>query len=391
MSKGKARAGLALLVMAFGCSSSNSEGPGGFPGAAGHGGSPSPTSGHGGSPGVPGGPPSATGAGGTGPTAGAGGMSTGGTGPIAGAGGAAGSGAGGAGGGTACAGDPLTRCTGTMSGPWCSEQVSVGALPHMDGIWANSPDNVWFVGGQFPPGGITAFGLIARFDGCAWTVTPRPDLPELHAVWGAAPNDVWLAGANGTAYHWNGTTLTAVPVPGATMLKSVSGTSGTDAWAVGTAIYHWDGSAWTQSFASPGNDVWAVSPTDVWVASGTTDALHFDGTAWTTTTLTDFGLFTIWGDGTQAYAGGEGEALFRFVGGSWTTLAVRGGSSEGFVDIGGLGADIFTVGNNQVVQLSGNTFTPVTDVPFGSYRSVWVSPTQVWFGDSSGLVTHRAR
>jgi hypothetical protein len=269
--------------------------------------------------------------------------------------------------------------------------LSVGALPLMDGIWGNSPDNVWFVGGQFPPGGTTAFGMFARFDGCAWTVTQRPDLPELHGVWGAGSNDVWLAGTNGTAYHWNGTTLTAVPVPGATNLRAVSGTSSTDVWAVGTGIYHWNGSAWAQSSASAGNDVWAVSPTDVWVASGTTDALHFDGMTWTATALTDFGLFTIWGDSTQAYAGGEGEALFRFVGGSWTTLAVRGGSSEGFVDIGGLGADIFAVGNNKVVRLSGNTFAPATDVPFGSYRSVWVSPTQVWFGASNGLVTHRSR
>jgi hypothetical protein len=323
---------------------------------------------------------------------GAAGAGTAGAGAVAGAGGAAGSGAAGAGGGSACMGDPLTRCTGTVSGPWCSEMVSLGALPRMESIWANSPDNVWYVGGQFPPGGATtAFGMIARFDGCAWTVTQRPDLPELHGVWGAGPNDVWLAGTNGTAYHWNGTTLTAVPVPGATNLRSVSGTSSTDVWAVGTGIYHWNGSAWAQSSASTGDDVWAVSPTDVWVASGTTDALHFDGTTWIATTLTDFGLFSIWADGTQAYAAGEGESLFHFAGGSWTTLAVRGGSSEGFVDIGGLGADIFAVGNSKVVRLSGNTFAPATDVPFGSYRSVWVSPTQEWFADSSGLVTHRSR
>jgi hypothetical protein len=162
-------------------------------------------------------------------------------------------------------------------------------------------------------------------------------------------------------------------------------------WAVGTGIFHWNGGAWAQSFASTGNDVWAVSPTDVWVASGTTDALHFDGTTWTATPLTDFGLFTIWGDGTQAYAGGEGEALFHFVGGTWTTLQVRGGSSQGFVDIGGLGADIFTVGNSDVVKLSGMTFTPVTDVPPNSYRAVWVSPTQVWLGSPDGFVAHRSR
>ena len=75
--------------------------------------------------------------------------------------------------------------------------------------------------------------------------------------------------------------------------------------------------------------MWAAAPNDVWVASGFTDALHFDGTTWTGTRLTDFGLFTIWGDGTQAYAGGEGEALFHFAGGSWTTLQERGAAARG--------------------------------------------------------------
>jgi hypothetical protein len=171
----------------------------------------------------------------------------------------------------------------------------------------------------------------------------------------------------------------------------VSGTATSDVWAVGAGIFHWGGSAWAQSFASSGDDVWAVAPNDVWVASGTTDALHFDGTTWTATALTDFGLFSIWGDGTQAYAAGEGEAIFRFAGGTWTTLQGRGGSSQGFIDIGGLGSDVFTVGNNKVVRLSGTTFTTVTDVPAGSYRSVWVSPTQVWLGASNGVVSRRSR
>ena len=294
--------------------------------------------------------------------------------------GAAGAGAGGTGGGMACAGDPLTRCTGTMSGPWCTETLAAGSLPFFSGLWAESPDDVWFTGGQFVPGpDLTAYGMFAHFDGCAWTVTQRPDLPQLSGVWGAAPNDVWMVGAGSNAYHWNGSALTAVPVPGATTLKSVSGTSGSDVWAVGNGIFHWNGSAWAQSFASAGADVWAVAPNDVWVASGATDALHFNGTTWTGTPLTDFGLFSIWGDGTQAYAAGEGEAIFYFSGGTWTTLQGRGGSSQGFTDIGGLGTDIFTVGNFLVVRLSGATFAPVAGVPMdsnGGYENVWVSPTQ---------------
>jgi hypothetical protein len=374
MVKGKAW-GVALLVCAVGCGGSNYVAPLG--GTNADGGVVGPATGSGGAPG----PSGAAGSRGKPPL---------GDGPSA--AGAGGAGAGGTGGGAACAGDPLTRCTGTMNGAWCTETLAAGSLPFFAGLWANRPDDVWFVGGQFPPGGdTTALGMYARFDGCTWTVTQRPDLPQLSGVWGAASNDVWFVGAGSDAYHWNGSALTAVPVPGATTLGSVNGTSGSDVWAVGAGIFHWNGGAWAQSSARAGIDVWAAAPDDVWVASGGADVLHYDGTAWTGTPLTDFGLFSIWGDGMHAYAAGEGEQIFRFAAGSWATLQPRGGSSQGFVDIGGLGADIFTVGNSNVVRLSGATVSPVTDAPLAPYTRVWVSPTQVWLGTPDGFVARRAR
>jgi len=381
MSKGKAL-GLAVLVSAFGCGGSNSAAPDGGAnvGRAGTGGGPTGNRGTGGiSPGAGGANAGTAGAAGRGGTS-------------AGTAGAAGTGAAGTGGGSAC-GDPLTHCAGTMSGAWCVETVSAPPLEGYKGMWANRPDDAWLVGGDQSMG-LTpdATGVYAHFDGCAWTVTPRPDLPILTAVWGAAPNDVWIVGARGNAYHWDGSALTAFPLPGAPILTGVHGTSGSDVWAVGSVgIFHWNGSAWAQSSPALGHDVWAVAPSDVWVASGASDALHFDGTTWTATTLTDFGLFTIWGDGTQAYAAGEGEELFRFAGGSWTMLQARGGSSEGFKDIGGLGADVFSTGNQQIFRLSGNTFTPIPDQPPGGYRMVWVSPTQIWFGAGDGTVARRSR
>ena len=389
MAKGRALVGLALLASAFGCGSSKSSDLEERTGAGGHAGHGSIADGGAGSAGR--GTPS----GGAGGAAASGAAASGGAG-AAGAGGGAGtggaSGAAGMGGGGGCAGNPLTFCTGTMSGPWCIETVpGAGPLPFFGDLWANRPDDAWWVGGQFDiidgPGTAT----LAHFDGCTWTVTPRPDLPLLTGVWGAASNDVWMGGNGGSAYHWNGTTLTAFPVPGAGSINSLSGTSSTDVWAAGSGIFHWNGSAWTSSFASLVSDVWAVAPNDVWAASGGANVLHFNGTTWTGTPLTDFGLFSVWGDATQAYAGGEGEALFHFTAGTWTTLQPRGGSSEGFVDIGGLGDDIFTVGNSDAFRLSGDTFTPVADLPPNFYRSVWVSPTQIWFATSDGTVARRAR
>jgi hypothetical protein len=418
MSKGTALTGLTVLLSAIGCGNSNSAAPDGGTNATGRAGAGNPTTGNRGAGGSGGasasnGAPTPTGVAGAGPTsagaagaigtspgaAGATGTSAGaagatgtGTAGQTGATGAAGAGAAGTSGGSAC-GDPLTHCAGTMSGAWCVDAAPNGGQSFM-GMWANRPDDVWLVGGDFSTGIVpNSTGMYAHFDGCAWTVTPRPDLPQLLGVWGAAPNDVWIVGSGSNAYRWDGSALTPFPIPGATIVRSVHGTSSADVWAVGVGgLFHWNGSAWAQSSTASGNDVWAVAPNDVWVASGSTDALHFDGTTWTATALTDFGLFTSWGDGTQAYAGGEGEALFHFTGGSWIKLQGRGGSSEGFTDIGGLGADIFAVGNNQIFRLTGDTFTPIPDGPPATgFRMVWVSPTQVWLAAGSGSVAHRSR
>jgi len=383
MSKGMILSFLACAT-AWGCGSSNPASPDGGTNATGRGGGFGPSTGNRGAGGAAG----MTSANAPG-LAGATGTGTG----TAGQTGAAGAGTAGAGGGSAC-GDPLTHCAGTMNGVWCVDTAPPPPREGFNAMWANRPDDVWLVGGDGSMGFVPeATGAYARFDGCAWTVTPRPDLSLLLGVWGAAPNDVWIVGARGNAYHWDGSAVTTFPIPGAAVLTSVHGTSGSDVWAVGnTGIFHWDGSAWAQSSPAAGHDVWAVAPNDVWVASGSTDALHFDGATWTATALTDFGLFSIWSDGTQAYAGGEGEALFHFSGGSWTTLQGRGGSSEGFTDIGGLGTDIFTVGNLQVFRLSGNTFTPVADAPQAvGFSTVWVSPTQIWLGAGDGTTAHRAR
>ena len=44
-----------------------------------------------------------------------------------------------------------------------------------------------------------------------------------------------------------------------------------------------------------------------------------------------------------------------------------------------------------LVQLSGNTFTTVTDVPPPGYQLAWVSPAQIWLGNRGGTIAHRTR
>ena len=67
-------------------------------------------------------------------------------------------------------------------------------------------------------------------------------------------------------------------------LNSVDMLSGADGWAVGGAILHWNGTAWSP-VANPAiggeSVVKMISPDDVW-AGGDSDILHWNGSQWTT-------------------------------------------------------------------------------------------------------------
>ena len=120
----------------------------------------------------------------------------------------------------------------------------------------------------------------------------------------AAPNDVWIAGGAGL-WHWDGTSMTPVPVPGVSptaTIRDLHGVAANDIWLSGgdvrdvTAfVSHYDGTAWSpaealpSSIGSPGPAarVWALGADDVWavadrvLSGGVGIYWHFDGTAWT--------------------------------------------------------------------------------------------------------------
>jgi hypothetical protein len=173
-----------------------------------------------------------------------------------------------------------------------------GALNAVD---ATSASDVWAVGG----GGGRTFAM--HFDGTRWSKVPTPDhgtaVQGLNDVSALASNDAWAVGTidagrpfsgQTLAMHWDGvawrpvrtptpasgdevTSVSALPggrawmvgsfwpdaltgkplterlagdrgtvvrAPGQASLEGVAAVAPDDVWAVGSAIYHWDGVAW---------------------------------------------------------------------------------------------------------------------------------------------------
>jgi hypothetical protein len=292
-------------------------------------------------------------------------------------------------------------------GRWCVEQpFGENKALSLQSVWSDRPDDAWVVGFATGVAAQPDF-LAARWDGCRWTIFANPEPGRFSApgaVWGSGPDDVWIAGSGDRAIHFDGKTLTSAPIGDAsTIILALSGSGPDDVWAAGVGLFHWDGKAWTP-VAVPGKsltdsfpDVWVAGRKDVW-AIDLTDALRFDGTAWTATRLTDaqgvLVLNTIFATRKEAFAAAIDDDVFWRVEGK-VTVEVRGPRNSGFADLAGApdGADIHAASISQdgLLVFDGTHFVPVADAPATFYGGVWVSSSQVWAAGGGGTVIRRVR
>jgi hypothetical protein len=314
--------------------------------------------------------------------------------------------------GSACAATALSNCSGAMTGGWCLDTFFQGSAnpPSLTNVWSDGPTDVWAVGSTGDPVTfqVDANGVALHWDGCAWTQSPLSITAGLHDVWGASASDVWAVGFAGTALHWDGSAWSSFPTGTTGDLGAVSGTSGSDVWAVGLGgAFHWNGSAWSLAPGFPPSapslslydgDVWAVAPNDVWAALGLPDGLaHFDGTGWTRidTPHPSFGLFGIWAAGATGWAVGEGRQILQLAGGTWTQFQAPSGSAQGYLNVMGLGGDVWINGQAVVEGNAGGAFQTSSGAPAGFFRGLWLTSSQIWMTGSldSGavVVLHRAR
>ena len=198
-------------------------------------------------------------------------------------------------------------------------------------IWGTAADDIWAVG--FDAKGVISTSAIYHYDGAGWSrfgVAGDVD-PALTDVWGFSPNDVYATGRDnfldptgGAIIHYDGTQWISVLDVESLVLNAVWGSSPTDVYAAGFqitgegddsevagAIWHYDGIRWSPVTLPPIgvlDEIWGSSASDIY-AVGDEGVLHFNGTAWTFTTLTRETLLGVWG-------GAPGEVLAVGIGGT---------------------------------------------------------------------------
>jgi hypothetical protein len=157
---------------------------------------------------------------------------------------------------------------------------------------ALSSEDIWAVGAASDGDSMPSpLAQIQHWDGTRWSAVPAPGLPgvwnDLNAVVAIAPDDVWVGGEyygadeqyHGLALRWDGSSWTQVPIPGGVL--DMYAVASNDVYAVGGAVMHWDGTAWSIAEAFPAIQSPSLAGVD---AAGACD-IWVGGRQWTNETL----------------------------------------------------------------------------------------------------------
>lgn len=210
----------------------------------------------------------------------------------------------------------------------------------LTGSYAVSDTDAWVVGG---PAHASAAPVALNWNGTAWSAVPTPSpsgsTPDwvLKSVAASSASDAWAVGEQSSGKihdslyeHWNGTAWSVVAGPNEGILNAVLDFSPANAWAFADfSTLHWNGKKWSVvSGALPALAVSADGPGDIWGIYRNDQVTHYNGTSWSSTTLSAPGgtpIFEsvvalsptdVWVGGTN----GTGPLLEHFNGTSWRVM-----------------------------------------------------------------------
>jgi hypothetical protein len=264
-------------------------------------------------------------------------------------------------------------------------------------VWGSDWDNIWTLGG----GAYLGTNTVMHWNGSTWADSMFPDpSAELYDGWASGPNDVWIAGGQRQSsttdrviFHWNGAVWSSSGALGSESsgasnfagFTSIWGAAANDIYAVApTALYHYDGNAWTPVVAVPGgSDVFGSSADDVDVVENQ-HLWHWDGASWTRKTMPiSLGIHTGWANSpTDVWLG-----PYHYDGSSFVDL--------GFEHAIGTATDMFTIPYipfrlpeaTEWVGGYGGTQRSAGTLPVQPAR-VWRTPDGRVFAAGGGLLVH---
>lgn len=298
-------------------------------------------------------------------------------------------------------------------------QASGVPLSSFNAIWGSSAADVWAVGPS----------VVLHFDGSNWSRVNAPNA-DFRSVWGSG-GSVWAGDGSGTVFRvqagmWSAErTGTGLPVasiggpqggepwiggPAGVLQRRRGGSwysegrrlertlnavalSGNSAWAVGDwgAVWRLEGELWRQLPRPTLQDlhaVWAVSPSQVWIAGDRSILKYFDGAAWHPSNSPVADWRALWGFGANdVWAAGSEGAIAHWDGSAWQPAP--GLTSEPLAALhGSAPADVWAVGAAGVIlHWNGTDWSSLRPVTSKALTGVWAADAQhAWAVGAGGTI-----
>jgi hypothetical protein len=144
--------------------------------------------------------------------------------------------------------------------------IPTGTTHDLKSVWCSPGGSIWAVGD---------WAVLRLRNGAVTDLTPPgTDTVYFDAVSGTGENDVWIGARFDTALHWDGSKLTQMhrsslnPLDGNTYFFSVLARAPNDVWfASASTTYRYDGTTFTEQPLT-GFDTRSLGPKHLWWASG---------------------------------------------------------------------------------------------------------------------------
>jgi hypothetical protein len=227
---------------------------------------------------------------------------------------------------------------------------------------------------------------VLRWSGLDWLAEVEVSgltTANLRALWGSATDDRWFVGDGGTALHLQSMVGAVAPTGTTADLLAIWGNSKTDVVAVGAGgvLAHYDGNAWTATTlaAAAGNSLRAAfgaAPGAIWLAGDAGTILRWDGTTATAIpTGVSAALRALWGSGaSDVWAVGDAGTILHYDGAAWTPHGQSGQlTSHALLGLWGYSAnEAWAVGElGEALHWDGTAWSLVDSEVAGNLNGVW--------------------
>jgi hypothetical protein len=237
-------------------------------------------------------------------------------------------------------------------------------------VWGISSTDVFAVG--VPSAGGISPAPVLHYDGAQWSdIGPKNEFDHYLSIWGTGSHELFVGGwydaipEVGLLRHYDGTTWSSMEGAGFGTYgraTDLAGSSPFDVFAAGQdtpyddpearttyRVNHYDGSRWTESFASQDfslNGVWSNGRNDAFIVAAGGRIFHYDGTMWSPmTSPTTQDLADLWGNSSSnVYAVGV-DGILHYDGTGWSIV-----NQTPAKRVWGTATDVFVLGQRSVVH-----------------------------------------